>query len=302
MQVRELKDWLTRELRAVSDPGELQSLVMILMQDFTGLSVTRILTEPDDLLEGLDPAVVRKALDRLLEHEPVQYVTGRAPFFGLTLRVGPGVLIPRGETEELVDWILKDTQVRKPVYENLRILDVGCGSGAISVALALNLPGCEVTAIDVSETAVGMTLENWSPLKPEYPAGASPGSRLNAFVYDFIHGAEEGAGRAEFSLPFEIIVSNPPYIEQSRRGHLAPRVKEYEPAEALFVPDEDPLLFYRHLAIFASRHLSPTGALFLEINERFGRETLELVSNYFTNTELRKDLHGKDRLIRAVNE
>lgn len=216
----------------------------------------------------------------LLKHKPIQYILGKTEFYGLPFRVGPGVLIPRPETEELVQWIITDNKH----LPGSSLLDIGTGSGCIAISLARNLPGTEVFALDVSPAALAYAAEN---------------ARINRVNIQFI---EQDFLSAKIPWPrkFDGVVSNPPYVPLSDQAAMLPNVLGFEPHEALFVPDQDPLLFYRHIAESAQEILKPGGTVYCEIHEIQGAEIPGLFrKNGFIQIEIRKDINGKDRMFRA---
>ena len=222
---------------------------------------------------------VNEIREQLLDDMPIQYSLGEAYFYGLTLKVKPGVLIPRPETEELVDLIVKENK-----ESDLKVLDVGCGSGAIAVALARNLPFSKVTALDVSPVAVEVTKSNAEALKAKIRV-----LQCDIFTDEFPHET------------FDIIVSNPPYIDMSERSEMERNVLEYEPAEALFVPDADPLIFYKRIIAVGEKVLLSGGRLYFEINPRHAPQLRDLLEKEgFTEVEIVKDIHGKERFAKAV--
>ena len=216
------------------------------------------------------------AIERLTKHEPIQYVLGRAHFLGRTFQVSPAVLIPRPETEALVQDIISQNRKRAP-----HVLDIGTGSGCIAITLQKELPQAIVHALEVDSDALHMAKIN--------------AQRLGAKVH-FIH-----ADVLHTSLPdqyWDIIVSNPPYVRLFEQKQMQPRVLFYEPAKALFVPNAKPLLFYEKIAILAPQHLRPAGKLYLEINEALGIQVARLLSETgLQRVGIRKDLHGKDRWV-----
>jgi release factor glutamine methyltransferase len=237
---------------------------------------------------ALDPGeeVVANGVEAMLfdlaAARPVQYILGTADFYDLELAVGEGVLIPRPETEELVRWILSDA-VAGAITPDAKMLDVGTGSGAIAVALAKNLPGAHVVAIDNSPEALRFARQN----------NERHGAGVEIVEADMLALALD-------SEIFDVIVSNPPYIPTAERTAMADNVVRHEPASALFVPDDDPLVFYRAIARFARRSLSPNGALYFEIHETLATETAELLAaEGFSEIELRRDIHDKPRMIRC---
>lgn len=224
-----------------------------------------------------------RIMARLQQGEPVQYILGRAHFYGLDLKVAPHVLIPRPETEELVYWILEDHKKdRRP----RSVLDVGAGSGCITLALKKERPDWDVTALDVSEGALAIAREN--------------ARRLDLPV-QFIHGdfLEEENWK---NLPsFDIVVSNPPYIPPSESALMPEQVLRYEPERALFVPEEDPLLFYRAIARFGRTGLRVGGRIYVETNEHNAREVASLFRELgYSETTIQQDMQEKDRMVRAI--
>jgi release factor glutamine methyltransferase len=213
----------------------------------------------------------------LQKHRPVQYILGETEFYGLRLKVGPGILIPRPETEELVQWIQTDYQKRS----FLRVLDIGTGSGCIAVALAKSLFSAVIDAIDVSEDALKFARENAS---------------LNNCDINFFRDDILAVEKKVHSL-YDVIVSNPPYVPDNDRYKMQPNVLEHEPRIALFVPDSDPLLFYDKILDFSLNAGKPGGKVYFEINEKFGRKIHDLFKmKGFDEISIRKDIHGKDRM------
>lgn len=271
-------------LAPIHDQREAGNIAHIVMEHVTGLSKMDRIVYKEKELTDQQSAQLAAALRALLEHQPVQYVTGCSWFYGMELQVNANVLIPRPETEELVEWIVQD--VRDSKLLNRRILDIGTGSGAIPLALKKELPAATVWALDVSPGALDTARANAQLQKLDVH-------------FEQVDILDITAAR---SLPmFDIIVSNPPYICQRERTDMQEQVVAYEPSIALFVPDEDALLFYRQIGLLAKEKLNPGGALYFEINEAFGKETAELLRKQgYINVEVRKDLFGKDRMVKAV--
>ncbi|PTQ96937.1 release factor glutamine methyltransferase [Mucilaginibacter yixingensis] len=218
-------------------------------------------------------------LSRLETGEPAQYILGETEFYGLPFKVSPAVLIPRPETEELVQWIL-DTTKQTPVKT---ILDIGAGSGCIAIALKKHLPNVQVYAMDVSAAALNIAKQN---------------AVLNEAEVHFIF--DDILNPAEQLPQFDIIVSNPPYVTLEDKEQMHRNVTDFEPHTALFVPQDDPLIFYRAITQFAAKKLNSNGYLFFEINENYGEQTIDLINNnQFINSELRKDLTDRDRMTKA---
>jgi release factor glutamine methyltransferase len=221
-------------------------------------------------------------LDSLKNEIPIQYLLGKTSFYGLDFEVNPAVLIPRPETEELVDWIISYDQIHKST-KPLRILDIGTGSGCIAISLAKNIPNSQVFAIDVSEKALATAQKN---------------AEINNVKVAFLE--ENILETDDLEQQFDIIVSNPPYVRQLEKQEIKKNVLDNEPHLALFVEDNDALVFYRKIAELAQKNLLPNGQLFFEINQYLGKEMMELLEKMgFKNIELRKDIYGNDRMIQC---
>jgi len=271
--------YIRAELAPFYPETEIAGFVQMIMNSVLGLSYTQMILEKDRVLESSESDQIEAIVERLKTHEPIQYILGVAEFFGLELKVQPGILIPRPETEELVDWICKTE-----IPASAKILDIGTGSGCIPLALKNELPAAEVMAVDVSEKALSIAAENAQKHQLEV-----------AFELADILKWEER------SWPlFDVIVSNPPYVMEREKKLMEANVLEHEPELALFVSDTDPLIFYRAIAQFASKQLNESGFLFFEINENLGDEMVDLVKQLgFKSIELRRDLNGKNRMLRC---
>ncbi len=218
-------------------------------------------------------------ISRLLTYEPIQYILGTTSFFGLEFKVDTNVLIPRPETEELVAWILKQSDSSQP----LKILDIGTGSGCIAVSLAKHFPNADVYALDVSPAALEMAQYN----------AQQNGVQLNGIQANVLEWENT-------ELQFDIIVSNPPYVRESEKERMAPNVLEHEPHLALFVENNNPLVFYQAIVALSKQALKKQGLLYFEINEYLGEETKALFSSDdFENVQLKTDVFGKNRMMRA---
>jgi release factor glutamine methyltransferase len=279
VSVKIILDEFRQKLAANYGQEEVMQFVYLLFEEWMGWNKADVHMETRKLLKGEEAARFRYALRQLQKNKPIQYIIGVMHFLDTKIKVQEGVLIPRPETEELVAMILSDYNHRQ--YEDLSLLDIGTGSGCIPVAIKKQMPGMEVTALDISQVA----REN---------------SMLNQCRVKFIL-ADILDRKIWKNFPgYMVIVSNPPYIPESERLSMHPNVVKYELHEALFVTDEDPLQFYTAIAEFAFLHLVRPGSLYLEINERFGKRIREfLLSIGFDKAEVLKDIHGKDRFIRA---
>jgi release factor glutamine methyltransferase len=274
--------YINNSLKELYPPGEIRSFIGLIMDHVCGLQTYQVLMGKGKELSATQTHAVRQIVERLKREEPIQYILGKTSFGGLNFLVDRRVLIPRPETEELVAFIVKEQDGKK-----VRILDIGTGSGCIAVALAHNLPGSDVVAVDVSEDALERAAENARINK----AGVS-------FIQTDILLPQQAA--QDIASTFDLIVSNPPYVQESEKATMGKNVLLYEPLQALFVADSDPLAFYRAIARFSEKKLRDDGVLYFEINALFGRETLDLLTEEgYAKTELIRDLSGKDRIIKA---
>ena len=260
--------------------AEADSLTRLILEHVTDLSVLQMHLFPPEPLPESKIVQIMEIVNRLLLHEPIQYILGETEFFGLKFYTSPGVLIPRPETEELVDWII--------AYEKDRcqsLLDIGTGSGCITISINKNTGIDRIDGWDISETALKIARKN--ALRNDSKVIFSCQDILNP------------AGVAD-NDKWDVIVSNPPYVLQEEAILMGKNVVDFEPHLALFVPDEDPLLFYRAIAKFAAIHLETHGSLYFEINEKMGEPLVQLLREYgFQEILTRKDLQGKDRMMRA---
>jgi len=273
--------YLHQKLDPVYPVKEIGSFSRLLLRKLANMSSVQIYSDKDRNFPAETFEKLVSAIDRLVGKEPIQYILGETEFCGLNFQVGPGVLIPRPETEELVELIVTDSREKV-----LRILDIGTGSGCIAVSLAKALPLSQVSAWDISPEALTIAAEN----------AAINEVKVHFEMADVLkHEPKELQ-----STSLDIIVSNPPYVRLSEASEMEANVLEHEPHMALFVENEDPLLFYRVISSLAVKMLKPSGSLYFEINSYLGKETLELVKTYpFREVQLIQDISGKDRMIRA---
>lgn len=281
MNYRQLVSLLT----GIYDEREAGSIVKMLLEESFGLSFVDVCLGALDGLSEEDARRLELMMARLQKGEPVQYVIGHAEFYGRQFEVESGVLIPRPETEELVSWIKEENaEIRGNRNGRKYLLDVGCGSGCISVSLALEIPELEVSAWDVSDTALCVTKKNAKAL----------GASVDIYMQDALNAP---SGDREL---WNVIVSNPPYICVKEVVDMERNVLDHEPHEALFVPDADPLLFYRAIAEYGTHALCRGGRLYFEINRAYAAETVEMLKeNGYRDIEVRKDAFGNDRMVRA---
>lgn len=262
------------------EPEEIRSLTHLILKEICHLEPHQILLHKDKDLSAVTREQISRIVDRLCAHEPIQYILGSVSFYGYTFKVTPAVLIPRPETEELVDLIIQEEQ-----EGGLRLLDIGTGSGCMAISLAKQLESPVVSALDISEAALEVAKYN---------------AELNQVNVHFI---QQDILRSEaFQLEQQdVIVSNPPYVMNREKDAMQQNVLAYEPHGALFVPDDDPLLFYRAIGEFGLRNLKAGGRLYFEINSALGEETKALIAGMgYRNCTLLKDLSKRDRIIQAI--
>jgi len=261
------------------DINEANNIVWLLFNHLRGYSRIDLMLKSNEKLSLDEIIFLTNALERLKQSEPIQYILGRCEFMGLEIEVNKNVLIPRPETEELVEWILTEIGTKK-----LKILDIGAGSGCIACAIKKNSANYTVEAWDISENALKTAQKNAeiNDVKVEFKI-------VDILNHQHIH-----------NELFDIIVSNPPYVTEKEKNLMQPNVLDYEPHAALFVPDEKPLLFYEKIADFSLKALKKGGMFFFEINEAFGKEIINLLKiKGFENIELRKDISGRDRMVKG---
>lgn len=269
-----------RILSGLYNQRELQQIVFELLA-CVGFSRVQVIACPDAKLSETDYQRLSGQLKRLVDSEPLQYIIGTERFMDMDFCVCRDVLIPRPETAELVRLVADRCTAPSP-----RIADIGTGSGCIAVSLAKLIDGAQVTAVDVSEAALAVARQN---------------AEHNGAQVEFVCADVLADNQLFAPQSLDIVVSNPPYVTESDKQQMSPNVLDFEPHLALFVPDADPLLFYRRIATQSAQWLKSGGQLFFEINERFGRETVQLIENLqFDSVELRQDFYGKDRMVSAV--
>ena len=284
MKISEQKQHFKKQLSGLFPSEEIQSFFNILSEKYLNLSRIEIALNPDRKISVTDAEKFQRALLRLKNHEPIQYIIGETEFYGLPFKVNNHTLIPRPETEELVEWILSEQKLTTHYSLLTTILDIGTGSGCIAISLAKNLPNSKISALDISEEALKIARENAETNKVE----------VDFFQTDIL---------VAETLPkkYNVIVSNPPYVRELEKKQMQQNVLKYEPDSALYVSNEDPLLFYRVISQLAKNHLQPNGKLFFEINEYLADELTDLLKNEgFKNIEIKKDIFGKDRMIKCT--
>jgi len=279
MLFKEYKSTFLQELSHLYDEKEIESFFYIVLESFHNKKRIDLALNPAMEMDALQLLRWESVLSDLKKEKPIQYILGATEFYGLPFLVNENTLIPRPETEELVDWIKVETEKLK--VESLKILDIGTGSGCIAISLAKNLPSAQVSAIDVSEKALAIANKN---------------AQLNIVEVNFIL---KNILETDFlDEKYDIIVSNPPYVRNLEKEEIKSNVLQYEPHLALFVADNDALLFYRKIATLAKKHLYENGKLYFEINQYLGKETIELLEEMgFKNVTLKKDIYDNDRMI-----
>ena len=284
--IKEVFITFKQSLAALYDAPEIESLTLMVLTEITNSSKATIKAFPEQELTLTQQEEANTILTQLQTGRPLQYILGYTEFYGLKFLVNPAVLIPRPETEELVEWVVSSFQSS---VGSLQVLDIGTGSGCIAIALKKNLPRAKVSAIDISADALQTAKQN---------------AALNEADISFIEADILNIQQTNHSLlttHYSLLISNPPYVTPTDKKQMHANVIDFEPHTALFVPDDDPLLFYKAIADFAADNLTENGLLFLEINESYGAETIALLEgNGFKNIELRQDMSGRNRMIKAT--
>ena len=277
--IKHIKD----SLIGIYPVSEISGIIRLLMEEICHLQPHQFLILQDRQLSQDEKKNIYDAVERLKSMEPIQYILGTTNFYSLPFEVNSSVLIPRPETEELVDLIIKDNRSSKEIT----LLDIGTGSGCIAITLQKKMANAHVYAIDISAEALNTAKKN---------------AKLNEVNVTFIQTDILQPEIAQNEIPYalDIIVSNPPYIKIEEKKEMERNVLDYEPHLALFVPNHDPLLFYRHIAIFGKKKLNKGGLLYFEINAAYGEATCKMLQNQgYKDILLIKDLSGKDRIIKA---
>jgi len=277
-----------QNLAGLYNEQEIEAVALLTISEVCSFSNAKIKAFPETVLSEEQVRGLTDILEQLKTGKPIQYILAKTEFYGLPFVVNPSVLIPRPETEELVEWVISLAGNGQLAAGS--ILDVGTGSGCIAVALKKNLPHLNVSAVDISPAALLIAKEN---------------ARLNEADIDFIefdilNQRTELSHISRLGSHFSIVISNPPYVTIQDKAKMHSNVTDFEPHIALFVPEHDPLVFYNAIADFAVDKLESNGLLFFEINESYGEEIVKLLADKgFKNPELRKDMSGRDRMIKA---
>jgi release factor glutamine methyltransferase len=282
MQIKKYRDCFIETLTPIYDAVEAESFFYLILEQHHQMKRIDLALQPNSTFTEKQIEVWNAILTKLQQEIPIQYILGKTHFYGLDFEVDENVLIPRQETEELVEWIIINQQINKSI--NQQILDIGTGSGCIAISLAKNLPAAKVSAIDVSENALQVARKN---------------ADLNQVDVTFIH--QNILETEDLQAPFNVIVSNPPYVRNLEKAEIKKNVLANEPHLALFVDDHDALIFYRKIAELAQKNLKENGQLYFEINQYLGKEMVDLLQKMgFVEVALRKDIYGNDRMIMAM--
>lgn len=291
MKIHDIIQLFRNELKDLYSAEEIENFIFFSMNEFLGFSRRHLQLKANQTLDEKETQRFHTILAELKDHKPIQYILGSTEFYGLKIRVNEHVLIPRPETEELVEEILQGV---KDKGQGLNILDIGTGSGCIAIALKKNLPEATVSAMDISDEALLIAKEN---------------AILNHTLLNFLQGdildlsphSPLQMERGSKGVRYDIIVSNPPYVRQAEKKSMSKNVVDYEPHLALFVEDDDALKFYKAISDFALENLSNEGKLYFEINEALGNDVkVMLEEKSFKNVEVKKDMSGKDRIVIAA--
>lgn len=281
-KLKDIIDFAYQELESLYEKDEIRSMIYSIIEHFTGYDLMKILTYKDELKVSESELLnINFAIKDLKKERPLQQILGYCDFLDVRIEVNQHVLIPRVETEEIVQRVIKENKGRK----NLKIADICCGSGCIAIALKKAFPDANIYAYDISEEALKKSKENAEKNK----------EKINFFKENILKSKEK-------NQEFNIIVSNPPYVRESEKALMKNNVLLYEPHLALFVSDEDPLIFHKKILDFSNRNLAKNGKIYMEINENLGKETELLFKNFNYQTSIIKDIRGKDRLLFAKKD
>ncbi|MFC6877830.1 peptide chain release factor N(5)-glutamine methyltransferase [Flavobacterium myungsuense] len=303
MRIKEYRSHFIQELSPIYDEAEVESFFYLILEDKRKLKRIDLALQNDLGFSENEIQNWNIIVEQLQQEIPIQYILGETNFYGLNFEVNENVLIPRPETEELVDWIIESQKLEVQsrslgkktdfIGENWRVLDIGTGSGCIAISLAKNLQNFQVFAIDISEKAIVTAERNADKNNVSIHF-------IKTDILKLINLDELQTSSFPVSIKYDIIVSNPPYVRNLEKAEIKKNVLDNEPHLALFVDDNDALIFYKKIAELALKNLSKKGKLYFEINQYLGKETVELLTKMnFKNIELRKDIYGNDRMIRC---
>jgi len=286
MKIEELVKYIKDSIQANYNYGEKRAISYLVVQHLTGKSKEKILADKDEIVSKNIITQANEIIKKLNNFCPIQYIIGEVEFYNVRIKVNSNVLIPRPETEELVDWFLRDYKGE----ENLKILDACTGSGCIAIAIAYNRKHINLDAFDISDDAINLAYEN----------ARLNSVNINFFKYDILN---FHLGNWKWSKDYDVIICNPPYIPANQKELLQPQIVHFEPPLAIFVEDDDPLIFYRKVAEAAKNILKVGGCIYFEVNESYGIQVVQLLYEYdFKNIILKKDINEKDRMIKAIKK
>jgi len=293
LKAKDLKDIFHKELDAIYGKDEVASFFYLSIEFRLNVARIQLILDSEFTLTKDETDVFFTILEDLKQQKPIQYILGETEFYGLQFNVNENVLIPRPETEELVDWIIKDSKFKSQNSEPIKILDIGTGSGCIAISLAKHLPEAQVFAVDISESALKIAKENADRNGVEVEF-------IKANILESSLWEDVALQQVDF---FDIIVSNPPYVRELEKREIKPNVLDNEPHLALFVENDNPLIFYKAITDFAVDKLKSNGSLYFEINQYLGQETKQLLVDFeFNDIQLRKDLNGNDRMLKGTKK
>lgn len=293
MKAKDLKDIFHKELDAIYGKDEVASFFYLSIEFHLNVARIQLILDSEFTLTKDETDVFFTILEDLKQQKPIQYILGETEFYGLQFNVNKNVLIPRPETEELVDWIIKDSKFKSQNSKPIKILDIGTGSGCIAISLAKHLPEAQVFAVDISESALKIAKEN----------ADRNGVEVEFIKANILESSLWGDVALRQMAFFDIIVSNPPYVRELEKQEIKPNVLDNEPHLALFVENDNPLIFYKAITDFAVDKLKSNGSLYFEINQYLGQETKQLLVNAeFKDFQLRKDLNGNDRMLKGTKK
>ena len=286
MKALDLKHIFHKELDSIYGANEVANFFYLCLEHFVKIPKFQLSIDPQFTLKPKETDAFFEVLEELKNQKPIQYILGETEFYGLKFKVNQNVLIPRPETEELVDWIIKSNKSR---LEPLKILDIGTGSGCIAISLAKHLKNAQVYALDISSEALEVAKVN---------------AKINGTEITFINAdiLDMKSYQSVFNeTSFDIIVSNPPYVRQSEQLEMKPNILDHEPHLALFVEDNNALVFYKAIIDFATRYLNSNGEIYFEINQYLGEETKQLlIDAHFKNVDLLMDLNANNRMLKGI--
>ncbi|WP_298326494.1 peptide chain release factor N(5)-glutamine methyltransferase [uncultured Dokdonia sp.] len=286
MNIDEFRIYFREQLVGMYEPEEIENLCFLTLEHILKMNRVEVSLSRKMDISTSTLSQLNEVTSRLSLSEPIQYIIGTTEFYGMEFQVNPATLIPRPETEELVDWIITDkveSLVKSETKEKLKVLDIGTGSGCIAISIAKNLSSAHVEAIDISQEALATAYQN---------------AKMNEADVTFYN--QDVLAVEELEHKYDVIVSNPPYVRMLEKKEMRDNVLSNEPDSALFVSDDDPLIFYRKIGELAFESLSVNGFLYFEINEYLGKEMIDLLKGIgFSDIELKRDMFGKDRMIKA---